>query len=325
MPLFVVLRDGVALDDDLVARIRERIREDCSPRHVPDEIRADRRGAAHPLGQGARGSREADPERRAGRHRAEPRLARQPRRAPSLRGARRNPRVEERMTYVADRRPLRADAVPPHRSQRPEAAGRLARPLEQLRRRPPARDEPRDRPSCVRPRDHALRPREQLRPALRLGRGDVRPAARERPAPRTGTRSSSRRRPATTCGPARTASGARGSTSSRASTRASADGARLRRHLLLAPSRSRDAARGDDGRARRGRPPGQGALRRDLVLLRPTRRARRPRSSSGSGRRSSSTSRRTRCSTAGSRTGSSTSSASSGSAASASRRSRRGC
>ena len=39
MPLFVVLRDGVALDDDLVARIRERIREDCSPRHVPDEIR----------------------------------------------------------------------------------------------------------------------------------------------------------------------------------------------------------------------------------------------------------------------------------------------
>jgi acetoacetyl-CoA synthetase len=40
MPLFVVLRDGVALDDGLVARIRERIREDCSPRHVPDEIRA---------------------------------------------------------------------------------------------------------------------------------------------------------------------------------------------------------------------------------------------------------------------------------------------
>ena len=39
MPLFVVLRDGVALDDHLVSRIRERIREDCSPRHVPDEIR----------------------------------------------------------------------------------------------------------------------------------------------------------------------------------------------------------------------------------------------------------------------------------------------
>jgi len=39
MPLFVVLRPDVALDDDLVARIRTRIREDCSPRHVPDEIR----------------------------------------------------------------------------------------------------------------------------------------------------------------------------------------------------------------------------------------------------------------------------------------------
>jgi acetoacetyl-CoA synthetase len=38
MPLFVVLRDGVELDDDLVARIRQRVREDCSPRHVPDEV-----------------------------------------------------------------------------------------------------------------------------------------------------------------------------------------------------------------------------------------------------------------------------------------------
>jgi len=40
MPLFVVLRDGVELDEALVARIRARIREDCSPRHVPDEVRA---------------------------------------------------------------------------------------------------------------------------------------------------------------------------------------------------------------------------------------------------------------------------------------------
>ena len=40
MPLFVVLRPGVELDDDLVARVRARIREDCSPRHVPDEVRA---------------------------------------------------------------------------------------------------------------------------------------------------------------------------------------------------------------------------------------------------------------------------------------------
>ncbi len=39
MPLFIVLRDDASLDDDLVARIRKRIREDCSPRHVPDEIK----------------------------------------------------------------------------------------------------------------------------------------------------------------------------------------------------------------------------------------------------------------------------------------------
>jgi acetoacetyl-CoA synthetase len=40
MPLFVVLRDDAVLDDELVARIRARIRQDCSPRHVPDEVRA---------------------------------------------------------------------------------------------------------------------------------------------------------------------------------------------------------------------------------------------------------------------------------------------
>ena len=39
MPLFVVLRQGVSLDDSLLSEIRRRIREDCSPRHVPDEIR----------------------------------------------------------------------------------------------------------------------------------------------------------------------------------------------------------------------------------------------------------------------------------------------
>jgi acetoacetyl-CoA synthetase len=38
MPLFVVLRDGAQLTDDLVAEIKRRIRSDCSPRHVPDEI-----------------------------------------------------------------------------------------------------------------------------------------------------------------------------------------------------------------------------------------------------------------------------------------------
>jgi acetoacetyl-CoA synthetase len=40
MTLFVVLRDGAELDDELISRIRSRIREDCSPRHVPDEVLA---------------------------------------------------------------------------------------------------------------------------------------------------------------------------------------------------------------------------------------------------------------------------------------------
>jgi acetoacetyl-CoA synthetase len=38
MPLFVVLRDGEELTDELVARIKARVRDDCSPRHVPNEI-----------------------------------------------------------------------------------------------------------------------------------------------------------------------------------------------------------------------------------------------------------------------------------------------
>jgi acetoacetyl-CoA synthetase len=39
MPLFVVLREGAVLDDALVGEIRRRVREDCSPRHVPSEVR----------------------------------------------------------------------------------------------------------------------------------------------------------------------------------------------------------------------------------------------------------------------------------------------
>jgi acetoacetyl-CoA synthetase len=39
MVLFVVLAPGVQLDDQLAALIKRRIREDCSPRHVPNEVR----------------------------------------------------------------------------------------------------------------------------------------------------------------------------------------------------------------------------------------------------------------------------------------------
>ncbi|MCU1683610.1 MAG: acetoacetate--CoA ligase [Amycolatopsis sp.] len=40
MPLFVVLRDGTVLDDALATRIRTAIRDEASPRHIPDEILA---------------------------------------------------------------------------------------------------------------------------------------------------------------------------------------------------------------------------------------------------------------------------------------------
>jgi acetoacetyl-CoA synthetase len=38
MPLFVVLSAGVSLDPELVAKVRARIRETVSPRHVPDLV-----------------------------------------------------------------------------------------------------------------------------------------------------------------------------------------------------------------------------------------------------------------------------------------------
>ncbi|HEU4703638.1 MAG TPA: acetoacetate--CoA ligase, partial [Conexibacter sp.] len=40
MPLFVVLREGATLDEQLTKRIAQRVREDCSPRHVPNEVHA---------------------------------------------------------------------------------------------------------------------------------------------------------------------------------------------------------------------------------------------------------------------------------------------
>jgi len=40
MPLFVVLREDATLDETFKEKIRNRIRKDISPRHVPDEIYA---------------------------------------------------------------------------------------------------------------------------------------------------------------------------------------------------------------------------------------------------------------------------------------------
>jgi len=38
MPLFIVLREGAELDDELRREIARRVRAQCSPRHVPDEV-----------------------------------------------------------------------------------------------------------------------------------------------------------------------------------------------------------------------------------------------------------------------------------------------
>jgi acetoacetyl-CoA synthetase len=38
MPLFVVLREGASLDEALKEKIKAKIRQDISPRHVPNDI-----------------------------------------------------------------------------------------------------------------------------------------------------------------------------------------------------------------------------------------------------------------------------------------------
>jgi acetoacetyl-CoA synthetase len=38
MPLFLQLKPGIVLDEALRARIAQRLRDDCSPRHVPDRM-----------------------------------------------------------------------------------------------------------------------------------------------------------------------------------------------------------------------------------------------------------------------------------------------
>ena len=64
LPLFVVLADGAELTPETTAEIRRQIRTACSPRHVPDEIIARRRRAAHAVRQGARGADQEDPDGR---------------------------------------------------------------------------------------------------------------------------------------------------------------------------------------------------------------------------------------------------------------------
>ena len=189
----------------------------------------------------------------------------------------------------------------------------------------PLRAQPRDRAPGLRPRRHAFRPREQLRPALRVGRGDLRAAHARRPAPvprRADRLDEGRLRHVAR---ARTASGARASTCSRASTRASSrmglDYVDIFYSHRPDPGTPLEETMGAlDSAVRQGKALYAGISSYSAEQTReaagdPARR---------SAPRSSSTSRRTRSSTAGSSPTSSTRSASSVSAASSSRRSPQG-
>ena len=85
MPLFVVLREGAELDDDLRGRDQARHpRAVLAPPRPRRDLR-DRGGPPHPQRQGARGPGEEDPHRHPAREGRQPRLARQPRVARLLR------------------------------------------------------------------------------------------------------------------------------------------------------------------------------------------------------------------------------------------------
>ena len=114
---------------------------------------------------------------------------------------------------------------------------------------------------------HALRPGQQLRPSVRLGRGELRPddAHRLRAVPRRDDHLHQGRlghvaRPVRQ----RRLAQVRPVQPRRV---AGADEPRPRRHLLLAPLRPGHPGRRDDRRARHRRSHGQGDVRRHLVLL----------------------------------------------------------
>ena len=124
------------------------------------------------------------------------------------------------MNYLAA--PTRYDSMPYRRCGRSglQLPAISARAVEQLRRRPPARDPARRAAAGIRPRRHPLRPRQQLRPAARLGRDELRPHLPRGlpPLPRRADHLDEGR--LRHVARARTASGARASTCWRASTRA---------------------------------------------------------------------------------------------------------
>ena len=160
MALFVVLREGAALDDELRGAIARRVREDCSPRHVPDDV-----FAVAEVPRTLSGKLLEVPVKRilagdAARARGEPRLARQPGGAGLVRGVRagasggareQEPREEEAAPARAGGRGRGAAA--PRAAAADAARGRAAR-----RAAPPAAGPRRARPSRLEIRDGVPRP-----------------------------------------------------------------------------------------------------------------------------------------------------------------------
>ena len=201
------------------------------------------------------------------------RQARQHRRPLAGAGSRRRARPEELlMSYEPASHPVRLDGLPRLRPQRPAPARHVPGAVAQLRRHDAGCETARDRARCVRPGDHPLRPRQQLRAALRQRRGQLRthPARGPRRPPRRAA-DLLQGRLGHVAGPVRPGRRLAQVHAREPGPEPPARRRGLLRHLLLAPLRPRHAARGDRGRAGHRRPPGQGAVRR---ASRPTRRAR---------------------------------------------------
>jgi hypothetical protein len=139
--------------------------------------------------------------------------------------------------------------------------------VAQLRRRRRIRERPRDDPSGIRSRHHAFRPGQQLRTTVRLGRGDLRTAARHGPPELPGRIDHLDQ--GRVGHVARTLRGLRVAEVHAGESRSEppAHGPFVRRHLLPPSSGSRDAHGGEHGCPRYGRPPGQSPLRRHLGVL----------------------------------------------------------
>ncbi|CAA9375017.1 MAG: L-glyceraldehyde 3-phosphate reductase, partial [uncultured Nocardioides sp.] len=164
---------------------------------------------------------------------------------------------------------LRHHGLPPHRPQRAQAAAAVARPLAELRQRPLGGHAACDPAPGLRPGRHPLRPRQQLRAAVRPGGGELRPLPRRRlrAVPRRAGRlhQGRLRHVARPVRPGRRLAQVR---AGQPRPVAGADGARLRRHLLQPPLRPRDPPRGDRAGPRHRGALRPRAVRRHLVVLR---------------------------------------------------------